>query len=53
MTRLKMIKKVGIHVLVDPEIDKALNELALATRRTKTSIVEEAIKQYLERTKTQ
>jgi hypothetical protein len=45
--KIKMKKKVGIHVLLEQETDIALNEYVLKSGRKKGEIIEEAIRKYL------
>ncbi|AGG36557.1 putative regulatory protein [Sulfolobales Mexican fusellovirus 1] len=47
MGKLKLVKKVSLHILVSPELDRALTEASLRERRTKTEIAEEALRKYL------
>ncbi len=46
MAKLSLMKKVNIHILLDQEVDKLLTETAYKERRTKTEIIEEALRLY-------
>ncbi len=46
MAKLSLVKKVQTHVLLDPILDKMLTEEALKERRTKTELIEEALRLY-------
>ncbi len=47
MGKIKLIKKVGIHVLLDQSLDQWLSETAYKTQKTRTEIITDALTQYL------
>ncbi len=48
MTRVSLNKKVGIHVLVDRELDLWISATAGKTGKTRTQIITDALLQYLQ-----
>ncbi len=49
MNRMKEVKKVSTHVLLDPYLDAMLTREAKLEERTRTDIIEEALKMYFEK----
>jgi metal-responsive CopG/Arc/MetJ family transcriptional regulator len=45
--KVKMIKKVGIHFLLDQYLDQWLTETAYKLQKTRTDIITEALIKYL------
>ncbi len=48
MNRMKETKKVNAHILLDPYLDVMLMNEAKTTGKTKTEIIEEALRMYFE-----
>ncbi len=46
MAKLSLVKKVSLHILLDQDIDRMLSEMAYREKRTKTEIIEEALRMY-------
>ncbi len=47
MGKIKLEKKVGIHVLITPELDKWISETAYKMQKTRTEIITTALIWYL------
>ncbi len=49
MAKITLEKKVNLHIMLDQETDKLLTKTAYEERKTKTQIIEEALKAYFEK----